>query len=128
MKHIRIIDSTKYKDETAYHCVETGIYKTLLNDGLVGKGDYVLMLSMELEEKRGELENRQYPLEDLLDNYYGFISDFIQDEEDNPVLIVEICTSDSLADSQKFKALAGKTVFNQTVQRDGETVIELIIE
>ncbi len=128
MKQIQMVTLTKYQDTTNYKLIEEGIYQTLFSNELVLKGYYVITLSFELEKELGEWDDRQSPLEDLLDQYYGFISAVIQDDLANPVLIIEISTAEGLADIKQFKALVGKHVYNQTIITDQTEYSELIIE
>ena len=74
MKGIRMIEQKKYTDVYHYQLIEIGIYRDLsdLNDIC-----FRMAISFELEEG----ESTQYPLEDFLDEYYLYVSDFIASDE-----------------------------------------------
>lgn len=130
MKNIELIDLEKYADTNRFEKISEGIYKALdaYNDDLVEKGHYVTAFSFTLEEELGETEDRQYPLEDLLDKFLAHVSEFIQDEPDNPVMKLELCTQDWLDNMQELVQIRGKRVYNKEVIENGETYLELVIE
>lgn len=130
MKNIESIELEKYTDPAKFEKISDGIYKSLesYNDDLVEKGHYVTAFSFTLEEELGEMEDRQYPLEDLLDKYLAHVSEFIQDEPDNPVMKLELCTQDWLDNMEDLVKIRGKRVYNKEVIGDGETYLELMIE
>jgi hypothetical protein len=130
MKNIELIELEKYADANRFEKISEGIYKALdaYNDDLVEKGHYVTAFSFTLEEELGETEDRQYPLEDLLDKFLAHVSEFIQDEPDNPVMKLELCTQDWLAEMQELIKIRGKRVYNKEVIENGETYLELVIE
>lgn len=130
MKDIQILTPEKYNDTTRYEKVEEGIYKSLLNypDEIVLKGQYVTTISFTLEAERNELADRQYPLEDILDEYLAHVSDFTQDEPENPVMILELCTQEWLDAMQRLVQIAGKHIYNRVVEKNGEELVELVIE
>lgn len=74
MKGIRLVEQKKYTDVHHYQLIEMGIYRDLsdLNDTC-----FRMAISFELEEG----ESTQYPLEDFLDEYYLYVSDFIVSDE-----------------------------------------------
>ena len=130
MKNIESIELEKYTDPAKFEKISDGIYKSLdsYTDVLVEKGHYVTAFSFTLEEELGEMEDRQYPLEDLLDKYLAHVSEFIQDEPDNPVMKLELCTQDWLDNMEDLVKIRGKRVYNKEVIGDGETYLELMIE
>ena len=130
MKNIQLIKLEKYNDSSKFEKVADGIYKALSDyqDDIVEKGHYVTALSFTLEEDLNETQDRQYPLEDILDEFSAHISEFIQYEEDNPVMELELCTQDWLDEMSELIKIVGKRVFNREVTKDGKTYIELVIE
>lgn len=130
MKDIQILTPEKYNDSTRYEKVEEGIYRSLLNypDEIVLKEQYVTTISFTLEAERNELADRQYPLEDILDEYLAHVSDFTQDEPENPVMILELCTQEWLDAMQRLVQIAGKHIYNRVVEKNGEELVELVIE
>ena len=129
MKNIELIELEKYRDTSRFEKVSEGIYKALHadNDGLVEKGDYVTAFSFTLEEELGEMEDRQYPLEDLLDKFLAHVSEFIQDEPGNPIMKLELCTQSWLDNMQELVQIRGKRDYNKEVEEEGETYLELVI-
>jgi hypothetical protein len=124
MKNIENYDAEKY-DQKDYEKVEDGIYKTKdCYEDL-----YVTSLKFTQEPELGEGENAsdisQYPLEDILDKFLVYISDFYGklNKETSQVCYQEF-GSPRLADIQKLRTIIGKHVFNKEV--DG--YITLVIE
>ena len=80
MKNIKNFNAKKY-EEGKYEKVEEGIYKIFDTDNY--KDLYVTSLSFEQEPELGEGENAsyisQYPLEDILDRFLVYVSDFYDD-------------------------------------------------
>lgn len=130
MKNIHFVQQEKYNDTTKYRQVSDFIYESLhdAEDGLVSNGDFVTCLSFTLEEELNELEERQYPLEDILNKYLAHVSDYFLDDEDSIEMILELCTADSLEKMQELVKIIGKRVYNKDVEENGNTYEELIIE
>ena len=130
MKNIKLVKLDKYKDATKFESVSNGIYKALedYEDRIVKKGEYVTAFSFELEEELNETEDRQYPLEDLLDEYLAHVSDFIQDEMDNPIMILELCTQKWLDKMNELIKIEGKHIYNKEFTENGEAFTKLVIE
>jgi hypothetical protein len=130
MKDIRLIKLEKYGDPKRFEKVAEGIYRAVCDyeDNLVEKGQYVTAFSFTLEEDLNEIENRQYPLEDILDKFLAHVSEFIQDDRENPVMILELCTQGWLDRMEELIKINGKHVFNKKITKDGKTYIELVIE
>lgn len=130
MKGIKLVKLEKYEDASKFESVSDGIYQALedYEDGIVKKGEYVTALSFELEEDLNETEDRQYPLEDLLDEYLAHVSEFIQDELDNPIMILELCTQKWLDKMKELIKIDGKRVYNKEFTENGKTFIKLVIE
>lgn len=124
MKDIKNFHAPKY-DTGKYIPVEDGIYKVAdPEDGL-----YYTSVSFVQEPEYDEGENAadisQYPLEDLLDKFLVFISDFYAEmnSENSDRCYLEFAGSD-LEDIRGLRSVIGKHVYNL---EDGN-VIRLIIE
>src|SRR5688500_14400413 len=130
MKDIRLIKLEKYGDPKRFEKVAEGIYRAVCDyeDKLVEKGQYVTAFSFTLEEDLNEIVNRQYPLEDILDKFLAHVSEFIQDDKDNPVMKLELCTQDWLDRMKELIQISGKRVYNKEVSKDGKKYVELVIE
>lgn len=124
MKQIESYHAPKY-ESGMYSPVEEGIYKTEED----GETLYVTSLSFvqepELEEGGSAAEISQYPLEDILDEFLCYISDFYEDlnTEQSQVCVQEFAAPD-LEDIRKLRTIIGKHVFNKEI--DG--YIKLVIE
>ena len=128
MKNIQIIELEKYKDPLKYKFIEEGIYQILFNekDKISENGDYVGAFSFTLEEG----ENLQNPLEDILDKFYIYISEFIQYETNNSIMQLELSSEDDLDYMKQFKTILGKRVYNEEYKNnvDGKTCLRLVIK
>ncbi len=123
MKNFRNYDAEKYNG-SGYEKIEEGIYKTK------DKFDttqfvYVTSLAFTYEEELGELEDAQYPMEDILDEYLCYVSDSYRDiilegHDD----VHEFAASD-IEDVKNIRTLIGKRAYNQETE-DGR--IALIVE
>ena len=98
MKDIRIIEQKKYVGVYHYQFIETGIYRDLSDHD---DTCFRMTISFELEEG----ESTQYPLEDLLDEYYLHVSDFIASDENT----YSIELAGELDDIKDAKSLLLKT-------------------
>lgn len=122
MKNIINFDAEKYKNKE-YEKQETGIYKI---------GDqFVTSLSFEqepeLEEGNSPLEISQYPLEDILDEFYVYVSDFYDDlNENSATKCYQEFASGDIEDIKKLRTIIGKHVYNKV--KDEDECVELIIE
>jgi hypothetical protein len=71
-------------------------------------------------------ENSQYPLEDILDKYYLYVSDVLS-EAGGPRMEIEL--GGTLIDVRKAIGLAGKRAYNaEYVDEKGKTFIKLVVE
>ncbi|MBD5383529.1 MAG: hypothetical protein HDR72_00840 [Ruminococcaceae bacterium] len=124
MKDIKNFDAPKYGG-AAYTLVEDGIYKTEDN----GETVYVTSLSFiqepEFDEGSNAAEISQYPLEDLLDEFGCWISDFYDDlnTEDSTVCYQEFASGTS-EEIKNLRSIMGKHVYEK---QDGQH-IKLCIE
>jgi len=122
MKQIQSYHAEKY-DSGAYECIEEGVYF------LASEGIYVTSLSFVPEEELGEYDEfgelAQYPLEDVLEKFSCYISDFCTEEiPDDPSAECREFASEDLEDIRQLRTIIGKHVYNR---EDGECV-ELVIE
>ena len=116
MKNIADYQAGKYSTEP-YRMVESGIYSK--------DGGYVTSLSFEQEPEYGEGENSamisQYPLEDILDEFMVYVSDFydVENLAGRTKCLLEF-SSDDIADVQSLRSIIGKTVRIE----DGRLIIQ----
>lgn len=114
MKNIKILPPPKNK--TTPIILKNGIYK---ND----PQDFECKIAFSLELEEGE--DTQYPLEDVLDKYGLYVSDFLP--SDTPK-IMNVVFAGAPEDIQKVLAIAGKRVYNSNyVGTDGKTYVKLVI-
>lgn len=107
MKDIRIFESEKYRDP-AYTRVDEGIYER--------EGEYFCSLSFVQEPEYGEggsaADIAQYPLEDILDQYYAYVSDFYEDQNtaDSQTCYLELGAG-SADDIRELLGIVGRHVY-----------------
>ncbi|MFJ1329423.1 hypothetical protein ACIRNY_07325 [Capnocytophaga canimorsus] len=120
MKNITLLELKKY-DNFLYEEVEKGIYKDL--DDL-DETSYRIALSFELEEN----ETFQYPLEDILDKYFLYVSDFLDDKslKGEKHSIIKVILAGELEDIQSVKKIIGKRVFNQILTKEDGKDYEIL--
>ena len=124
MKQIENYKTNKY-DSAKYSEMEDGIYEVKEEDETF----YVTSLSFVQEPEFNEGVNAnnitQYPLEDILDKFYCYISDFYEDLNtiDSQQCFQQFASPD-LTDIRNLRSLIGKHVYNKEI--DG--YIKLIIE
>lgn len=122
MTDIRLLELEVLSNPEKFELIEDGIYRDL-NDS---DGEcHRIALSYKLENNEG-----QYPLEDILDKYFLFVTDFINSrEKTNPGDTVHILLGGMLDDIQKVKKLLGKHVYNEEyTKEDGKVYSKLIVE
>lgn len=125
MRSIANYDAEKYTASPAYELVEPGIY--LLGDG---SGDYVTSLSFEQEPELGEGESpariSQYPLEDILDRFSVWVSDFYPDLN---TAAAQTCYQEFASDDiDNLRALRGEIIGRHVFLRTDGTAVHLVIE
>ena len=124
MRNIKVFDAPKYSNKS-YKKVADGIY--------FSDGSYYMSISFEQESEFDEgadaSDISQYPLEDLLDKYSVYVSDFYNsiNLEGHSTCYIEI-SSDSQNLLEEMKSIVGKHIYNKVCVKDGEEVIDLIIE
>lgn len=125
MKSIKAFDESLKYFSPDFEKVEKGIYKR--------KDRFVTCLSFQQEPELGEGMNAadisQYPLEDILDRFSVYVSDFYKEinSADSKTCILEF-SGFTLQDIQKLRGIIGKHVYNQKKHENGQDYAELIIE
>lgn len=124
MKDIQNYNAPKY-DGPEYKTVEDGIYETVED----GETIYVTSLSFVQEPEFGEGRNAaeisQYPLEEILDNFMCYISDFYPDlnTADSQTCYQEFACTD-IECLQELRSMIGKHAYEKNAGRQIELVIE----
>ena len=124
MKQIENYNANKYKS-SRYYEIEEGIYKVTMEDEIL----YVTSLSFVQEPEYNESTNAsfiaQYPLEDVLDEFYCFVSGFYEELNtvDSQKCYQEFASPD-IENIRKLRSIIGKHVYN----KESEGCVELIIE
>ena len=119
-----IFESEKYNDAN-YRKKGDGIYE--MND------QFYISISFSQEPEFGEgtdsTEISQYPLEDILDNYGVFVSDFYEELNNGQsnICYLEFASS-SLDNVTKLLEIVDRHVFLQTVKEDERVFERLCIE
>ena len=130
MKDIKNYNAPKYDMEPEkYKKVEEGIYECEEDGDVI----YVTSLSFEQEPEfeEGEFADNisQYPLEDILDEYYCHISDFYEEliVSASKTCYLEFGAMD-LEDIVNLRGIIGKHVYNAEYEKDGQFYVKLVIE
>ncbi len=121
---------SSYTDISKYHTDE---YKEVSEGVFLYKGQYVTAFSFRQEPELGEGNNAseisQYPLEDILDRFSVYVSDFFSEKN---ISSSQICylefTGCSLKDVSALRSIIGKHVYNREIDEKGQKYIELVIE
>ena len=124
MKNIVSYIDVKYSSE-AYSEIEKGIYKC--GDNTVTS--LCFEQEPELDEGKDSTDISQYPLEDILDKYNVFVSDFYKEKNAQATqkCYLEFCgkREESI---RGLRSIIGKHVYCKTIKDDGSEYIELAIE
>lgn len=132
MKEINQFISEKYISaaiEQEYIPVEDGIYAYKADNELV----YVTSLSFIQEPEYDECEYAdnisQYPLEDILDKFYCYISDFYKklNIATSKTCYLEFASSE-IDDIRQLRSIIGKHVYTKERKSDNNIYVDLIIE
>lgn len=136
MKEIKNYCAEKYRKrqgriikKRVYREKEQGIY--MYRDG--EEEIYITSLSFVQEPEFGEGEGAdeisQYPLEDILDKFYCYVSDFYKElnTSDSKICYLEFASPD-ISDIRALREIIGKHVYNKEYDESGETYTELVIE
>lgn len=124
MKNIQYYNAEKYTDKQ-YEVREHGV--------LHKDGKYYISLSFvqepEFDEGTDSTYISQYPLEDVLDKFFVYVSDFYDAEnaKGQDVCVLEFA-SEKEEHLVKLLSIVGKHVYNKVVMEDGEEAVALIIE
>ena len=123
MKDINSFAAEKY-NSSGYEQVDSEVFK----HGSI----FVTSLSFQQEPELGEGVDAerisQYPLEDLLDHFTVYISDFYKElNVSTSVCHLEFAGFD-LASIQNLRQIIGRHVYNRKVRIDNTDHIELVIE
>lgn len=124
MKSIQSYDATKYQSPS-YKKIEDGVYNY--------KGEYVTTLSFQQEPEFGEGEDAayisQYPLEDILDKYLVYVSDYYEtlNKKESETCYMEFA-GEELEAIKKLRSIIGQHVYNRRIQKNGKEYVELAIE
>jgi hypothetical protein len=118
MKNIQILQLRGCAAKNGLQLVEPGIYR----DTADGEDtNFRIAFSFDLEDG----ESSQYPLEDILDKYYLYVSDVLSEAGTR----MEIELGGTLIDVRKAIGLAGKRAYNaEYVDEKGKTFIKLVVE
>ena len=120
MKNINEYMPEKYVTG-GYTEIEPGIFRT-------GK-NIVTSISFQQEAELGEGTSSgdisQYPLEDILDEFTVFVSDFYPEQNNgaSDICVLEFC-SDRQEDIRRLRSILGRHVYNRQNARSMELVIE----
>lgn len=115
MKNIKIFENQKYQNSN-YAKVEDGIYKSQDD---YGKMHYYVAITFEqepeFEEGESSADISQYPLEDILDKFCVYVSDFFDDLNtgENNICYQEFCGSDLKSVQNLKNSIVGKHVYNK---------------
>lgn len=132
MKNFNNYTAEKYS-ESGFQKVEEGIYRTKdpYGDGEI----YVTSLSFELEpECYGEEDGSpeyipQVPFEDLLDNFYVYVTDFYEElNAKSETLCYQEFGAEDLEAIQNLRTVIGKRFYAVPYEKDGEEYYKTVIE
>ena len=99
MKEITLLDGEAYTIPSHYRPIEQGIYRDLKDEGDT-------CFRMPIGFKLDEGECMQYPLEDILDEYYLHVSEFILSTGSYNAVVL----AGELEDLQRAKCILGKKI------------------
>ena len=99
MKEITLLDGEAYTIPSHYRSIEQGIYRDLKD-----KGDTCFRMPIGFKLDEGEC--MQYPLEDILDEYYLHVSEFILSTRSYNAVVL----AGELEDLQRAKCILGKKI------------------
>ena len=117
MKEIKLLEGEAYAIPLCYQSIEHGIYRDLEDEGDT-------CFRMPISFKLDEGECMQYPLEDILDEYYLHVSEFILSTGSYNAVIL----AGELEDLQRAKYILGKKVSYQVVIEADGAYRSLLIE
>jgi hypothetical protein len=98
-----LVDLNKYENKSRFQHIESNVYRDVIEES------YVFAITYEIENE----EDSQYPLEDILDEFNLYVSDFIDENRFNNEKIAHIELAGELEDVRKAIAtIVGKRVYN----------------
>ncbi len=124
MKNIRDYIAEKYSSDI-YSEIEKGIYKR--EDSFVTS--LCFEQESELDEGKDSSDISQYPLEDILDEYNVYISDFYKEKNAQATkeCYLEFCSGQE-ANIRNLRTIIGKHVYCKNKMDAGIEYVELVIE
>lgn len=133
MKNFKNYKAEKYSDPS-YKQIEEGIYLT--NNPYDSSTDiYVTSFTFEQEpESYGEEDGcpqyiSQIPLEDILDEFFVFVTDFYEElNENSEVICYQEFGSYDIEEVRHLRTIIGKRVYAMPYEEDGEEYYKLVIE
>lgn len=117
MEEIKLLDGEVYTIPLYYQSIEQGIYRDLNDEGNT-------CFRMPISFKLDEGECMQYPIEDILDEYYLHVSEFILSTGSYNAVIL----AGELEDLQRAKYILGKKISYQVVIEASVAYRSLLIE
>ena len=136
MKNFKSYNAEKYSSPD-YKEVEEGIYRTKNPYPIGDKEIYVTSLTFEMEpdsygEEDGSPQNiTQYPLEDILDEFSVYVTDFYDElNKKSESLCYQEFGSPHIEDIRNLRSIIGKRVYDVLYidDDDGEEYCSLKIE
>lgn len=124
MKEIQNYNAPKYMNG-GYSLIEDGIYKIEADKEILYVTSLTFIQEVELGEGQDASEISQYPLEDVLDKFYCYVSDYYESLNlaQSQSCYLELASS-NLEDIRQLHSIIGKHVYNKEI--DG--YVQLIIE
>lgn len=124
MKEIKNYNSPKY-NSADYKLIDDDIYETTDGEEKIFVTSLMFVQEPELGEGSSAGNISQYPLEDVLDKFYVYVSDFYPElnTADSQTCYLEFAAPD-FEDMQKLHAIIGKHIYN----KPNGKYVELIIE
>ena len=117
MKEIALLDGEAYPIPSSYRSIEQGIYRDL-------EDERDACFRMPISFKLDEGDCMQYPLEDILDEYYLHVSEFILSTGSYNAVVL----AGELEDIQRAKYILGKKISCRFVMEDDVAYRSLLIE
>lgn len=124
MKNISIATCQKYENYKKFKLIENGIYEDLKD---TDDTKYRMTITYDLEPENDT--NNQYPIEDILDEFYLYVSDFLESENNSKTTNHKLELAGELDDLKRCQKIIGKIIYNQEFRdTDGQIRVNLIIE
>lgn len=118
MKNIQLLQHPEFTNLSLYEAIEEGIYRKLDDTD-----DSCYRLALSYIEEEGDEDG--YPMEDILDRYSLYISDFVEHALEGEAVIL----AGTLESLRNAKYIIGKHVYNRPFfGEDGREYVDLVIE